>query len=176
MYCTPLCRPWLLETIYIIVIKNICNQENFQFTFDRTESSQALKITNKHYYRRVHKVANEENTNSWHEIFLIRWNIFKESWINEWNGWSIICQIRVLLNMNTTSGGIMSLLRQSLLRHLLLRQSLLRLLILRQWPIVFAVLALLAIQMQYRTAHLTWKEHSFYPGVGSFFRMQRYCF
>jgi hypothetical protein len=39
--------------------KNICNQENFQFTFDRTETSQALKITNKHYYRRVHKVANE---------------------------------------------------------------------------------------------------------------------
>jgi hypothetical protein len=54
--------------------------------------------------------------------------------------------------------GIMSLLRhsvlrQSLLRHLLLRQSLLRLLILRQWPIVFAILAHLAIQMQYGTAH-----------------------
>jgi hypothetical protein len=54
--------------------------------------------------------------------------------------------------------GIMSLLRHSILRqslprHLLLRQSLLRLLILRQWPIVFAILALLAIQMQYGTAH-----------------------
>ena len=85
MYCTPLWGRWLLQTIYIIVIKNICNQENFQFTFDRTESSQALKITNKHYYRRVHKVANEENAHFWHELFLIRWNIFKESWINEWN-------------------------------------------------------------------------------------------
>jgi hypothetical protein len=48
--------------------------------------------------------------------------------------------------------------------HLLLRQSLLRLLILRQWPIVFAILALLAIQMQYGIAHLTWKGHGFYPG------------
>jgi hypothetical protein len=51
--------------------------------------------------------------------------------------------------------GIMSLLRhsilrQSLLRHLLLRQSLLRLLILRQWPIVFAIQALLAVQIQLR--------------------------
>jgi hypothetical protein len=36
---------------------------------------------------------------------------------------------------------------------------------------------LLTIQMQYGTAHLTWKKrHGFYPGVGSFFRMQRYCF
>jgi hypothetical protein len=44
-------------------------------------------------------------------------------------------------------------------------QSLLRLLILRQWPIIFAILALLTIQMQYRTAHLTWKKrHVFYPG------------
>jgi hypothetical protein len=51
--------------------------------------------------------------------------------------------------------------------------SLLRLLILRQWPIVFAILALF---MQYRTAHLTWNGNGFYPGVGSFFRMQRYCF
>jgi hypothetical protein len=106
MYCTPLWGRWLLQTIYIIVIKNICNQENFQFTFDRTKSSQVLKITNKHYYRRVHKVANEENAHSWHEIFSIRWNIFKESWINEWNRWSIICQIRVLLNTNTTSGEV----------------------------------------------------------------------
>jgi hypothetical protein len=69
-----------------------------------------------------------------------------------------------------------SILRQSLHRHLLLRQSLLRLLILRQWPIVFAILVLLAIQMQYGIAHLTWKGHGFYPGVRSFFRMQRYCF
>ena len=45
----------------------------------------------------------------------------------------------------------------------------------RPW-IVFAILPLLAIQMQYGTAHLTWKGHGFYPGVGSFFRMQRYCF
>ena len=51
----------------------------------------------------------------------------------------------------------------------LLRQSLLRLLILRQRPIVFAILTLLAIQMQYGTAHLTWKGHGFYPRVGSFF-------
>jgi hypothetical protein len=56
-----------------------------------------------------------------------------------------------------------SILWQSLLRHLLLRQSLLRLLILWQWPIVFAILALLAIQIQYGTAHLTWKGHGFYP-------------
>ena len=62
------------------------------------------------------------------------------------------------------------ILRQSLLRHLLLRQSLLLLLILRQWPIVFAILAHLAIQMQYRTAHLTWKGHGFYSRVGSFFQ------
>ena len=53
-----------------------------------------------------------------------------------------------------------SILRQSLLRHSILRQSLLRhlllrLLILRQWPIVFAILALLAIQMQYGSSHLT---------------------
>ena len=33
--------------------------------------------------------------------------------------------------------------------------------LLRQWPIVFAILALLAIQMQYGTAHLTWKGHGF---------------
>ena len=70
--------------------------------------------------------------------------------------------------------GIMSLLRhsilrQSLLRHLLLRQSLLRLLILRQWPIVFAILALLAIQMQYGTAHLTWKGHVFLSRSRKFF-------
>jgi hypothetical protein len=62
-----------------------------------------------------------------------------------------------------------SILRQSLLRHLLLRKSLLRLLILRQWPIVFAILALLAIQMQYGTAHLTWKGHGFYPESEVFF-------
>jgi hypothetical protein len=68
-------RTSLLQTIYIIVIKNICNPENFQLTFDRTESSQVLKITNKHYY---HKVAKEENAHSY-EIVLIRWNIFKES-------------------------------------------------------------------------------------------------
>jgi hypothetical protein len=37
---------------------------------------------------RVHKVAKEENAHSY-EIFLIRLNIFKESWINEWNRWSI---------------------------------------------------------------------------------------
>ena len=72
--------------------------------------------------------------------------------------------------------GIISLLRHSILRQSLLRHLLLRLLILRQWPIVFAILALLAIQMQYGTAHLTWKGHGFYPGVGGFFRMQRYCF
>ena len=46
---------------------------------------------------------------------------------------------------------------------------LLLLLILRQWPMVFAILTLLAIQMQYGTTHLTWKGHSFYPGVRSFF-------
>ena len=60
-----------LQAIYIIVIKNSSNPENFQFTFDRTESSQVLKITNKHYYRRVHKVAKEENAHSY-EIVLIR--------------------------------------------------------------------------------------------------------
>jgi hypothetical protein len=69
-----------------------------------------------------------------------------------------------------------SILRQSLLRHLLLRQSLLWLLILQQRPIVFVILVLLAIQMQYGTAHLTWKGHGFYLGVRSFYRMQRYCF
>ena len=37
-----------------------------------------LKITNKHYYRRVHKVAKEENAHSY-EIVLIKWNIFKVS-------------------------------------------------------------------------------------------------
>ena len=68
--------------------------------------------------------------------------------------------------------GIMSLLWHSILRHLLLRQSLLRLLILWQWPIVFAILALLAIQLQYGTALLTWKGHGFYPRVG----MQCCCF
>jgi hypothetical protein len=41
-------------------------------------------------------IKSQENANSWHEIFLIRWNIFKESWINEWNGWSIICQFGLL--------------------------------------------------------------------------------
>ena len=71
-------RTSLLQTIYIIVIKHICNPENFQFTFDRTESSQVLKITKKHYYRRVHKVAKEENA-QFYEIVLIRWNIVKES-------------------------------------------------------------------------------------------------
>ena len=64
---------------------------------------------------------------------------------------------------------IMSLLRHSILQQSFFRHLLLRLLILRQWPIVFAILALLAIQMQYGTAHLTWKGHGFYPGVGSFF-------
>ena len=54
-----------------------CNKK-YQFTFDRTESSQVLKITNKHYYRRVHKVAKEENAHSY-EIVLIKWNIFKVS-------------------------------------------------------------------------------------------------
>ena len=49
---------------------------------------------------------------------------------------------------------------------ILLRQSLPRLLILRQWPIIFAILALLTIQMQYRTVHLTWKKrHGLYPGI-----------
>jgi hypothetical protein len=66
-----LMRTSRLQTIYIIVIKNISNPENFQFTFDRTESSQVLKITNKYYYRRVHKVAKEENAHSY-EIVLIR--------------------------------------------------------------------------------------------------------
>jgi hypothetical protein len=36
-------------------------------------------------------------------------------------------------------------------------------------PIVFAIPALLAIQMQYGIAHLTWKGHGFYHGVGRFF-------
>ena len=69
-----------------------------------------------------------------------------------------------------------SLLRQSLLRHLLLRQSLLRLLILRQWPIVFAILALLAIQMQYGTAQFNLKGAWFLSRSRKFFRMQHYCF
>jgi hypothetical protein len=30
-------------------------------------------------------------------------------------------------------------------------------------------MALLTIQMQYGTAHLTWKGRGFYPGVGIFF-------
>jgi hypothetical protein len=32
-----------LSTIYIIVIKDSCNPENFQFTFDRTESKPSAK-------------------------------------------------------------------------------------------------------------------------------------
>ena len=93
---------------------------------------------------------------------------------SKWQIWicfHFICMLLLCLCLF----GIMSLLRhsilwQSLLRHSILRQSLLRLLILRQWPIVFAILALLTIQMQYGTAHLTWKKrHGFYPGVGSFF-------
>ena len=54
-----------------------CNKK-YQFTFVRTESSQVLKITNKHYYRRIHKVAKGENAHSY-EIVLIKWNIFKVS-------------------------------------------------------------------------------------------------
>jgi hypothetical protein len=84
--------------------------------------------------------------------------------------WNFLFLINIWWNY-----GIMSLLRHSILRHLLLRQSLLRLLILRQWQIVFAILALLAIQMQYGTAHLSWKGHGFYLGVVSFFRMPCYC-
>jgi hypothetical protein len=38
-------------------------------------------------------VAKEENAHSWHEIFLIRWNIFKDSWINEWNRWSFCDEV-----------------------------------------------------------------------------------
>ena len=98
-------RTWFLEDTFCLGGGGGGVDRNKPLWFDRTESSQVLKITNKHYYRRVYKVAKEEYADSY-EIVLIRWNIFKESWINEWNWWSIICQIRVLLNMNTTSGEL----------------------------------------------------------------------
>ena len=50
-----------------------------------------------------------------------------------------LCVLKMETNVSKLDeykNGIMSILWQSLLRHLLLRQSLLRLLILRQWPIV----------------------------------------
>ena len=77
-----------------------CNKK-YQFTFDSTESSQVLKITNKHYYRRVHKVAKEENAHSY-EIVLIKWNIFKVSWINEWNRWYIHWSVKRFVSFPRT--------------------------------------------------------------------------
>jgi hypothetical protein len=47
LLCADRCGHWLLETIYIIVMQNICNPENFQFTLDRKESKPVLKITKK---------------------------------------------------------------------------------------------------------------------------------
>jgi hypothetical protein len=56
------------------------------------------------------RVPNSSIAHSY-EICLIRWNIFNESWINEWNRWSVICQIRVLSNMNTTSSELRQVLQ-----------------------------------------------------------------
>ena len=83
--------------------------------------------------------------------------------------WTYLHGIMSLLRHSILRQSLLrhSILRQSLLRHLLLWQSLLRLLILRQWPIVFAILVLLAIQMQYGTAHLTWKFVSSIPVIFS---------